>query len=259
MSNEAATDATAAPGPRPGFARAALYVFLICLYTLVFGIPCFLLALLNPRGGASYNLSLVWARLILRTCGVRVASSGIENLPVSGPFIIMSTHNSHFDIPVLMQEIPQQLRIVGKKSLFKIPVFGWYLSAAGYVCVDRDSRTQAFDSLNRAADMVGAGMPLLIFPEGTRSPGGGLGPFKKGGFVVALKAQVPIIPVVIAGTYHVLPKTTWRISPGAVRVVFGKPIATTEFTYETREKLMEEVRRAMKEIKEAKIDLGAPQ
>jgi 1-acyl-sn-glycerol-3-phosphate acyltransferase len=235
---------------RSGFIRASLYFLLICLYTFILGIPCLLLTLINPRGNASYWFIPTWARLLLWTCGVRLTVSGEEHIP-AGPFIIMSTHNSHFDIPVLVKVIPRQFRIVAKKSLFKIPIFGWIMSIAGYVRVDRDNQSQAFNSLNSAAEMVRGGMPLLIFPEGTRSADGSLGSFKKGGFVLSLKAGVPIVPVVIDGTFHVLPKTTWHISPGPVRVVFGKPIPTADFTYETREELMETVRRAMLELKGA--------
>jgi 1-acyl-sn-glycerol-3-phosphate acyltransferase len=148
-----------------------------------------------------------------------------------------------------MKEVPCQFRIVAKKSLFKIPIFGWIMSVAGYVSVDRGDKAQAFASLDRAAETVKGGMPLLIFPEGTRSPDGALGPFKKGGFVLATKAKAPIIPVVIDGTFHVLPKSTWRICPGRVTVTFGRRIDTSAYSYETKEDLMEAVRRSMLEMR----------
>lgn len=256
MSHSAETGG-GSPAARTGILLASLYIFLIGLYTFVLGIPCLIITLFSPRGEANYWFIRFWARLLLKTCGVAVAVGGCENLPVNGSFIIMSTHNSHFDIPVLLQEVPQQFRIVAKKSLFKIPVFGWIMTAAGYVRVDRDDRRQAFGSLDRAAEMVRAGMPLLIFPEGTRSTDGSLGSFKKGGFVLALKAQAPIVPVVIDGTFDVLPKSTWRIRGGPVKVVFGRPLSTTDFSYETRDSLMETVRREMLELKGAETNLRA--
>ncbi len=234
---------------RTGIFLASLYAGLIFLYTFVLGVPCLTLALFQPRGEASYWFIRTWARLLLWTCGVRVEVKGRENMPRQGPFIIMSTHNSHFDIPVLMKEIPRQFRIVAKKALFKIPVFGWVMSVAGYVSVDRADQKQAFKSLDKAVESVSSGMPLLIFPEGTRSSDGSLGPFKKGGFVLATKAKVPIVPVVIEGTFHVLPKTTWRICPGPVRATFGKPIDTEVYSYETKDQLMEKVRAAMQALR----------
>jgi 1-acyl-sn-glycerol-3-phosphate acyltransferase len=236
---------------RTGLVRASLYVALIFLYTFVLGVPCLIVTLFNPQGEAGYWFIRTWARLLLWTCGVKIKLSGRENLPSSGPFILMATHNSHFDIPILIKEVPRQFRIVAKKSLFKIPIFGWIMSAAGYVSVDRENKQQAFASLDKASSTVKAGMPLLIFPEGTRSPDGSLGPFKKGGFVLATKAKAPIIPVVIDGTYHVLPKSTWRISPGSVRVTLGKPIDASGYSYETKESLMEDVHKAMTEIRAA--------
>lgn len=230
---------------RTGLVRAAAYVALIFLCTFILGIPCLIVTLFRPRGEANYWFIRTWARLLLWTCGVDVEVHGRENLPSDGSFILMSTHNSHFDIPVLMKEVPRQFRIVAKKSLFKIPIFGWIMSLAGYVNVDRENKQQAFASLDKASETVKQGMPLLIFPEGTRSLDGSLGPFKKGGFVLATKARVPIIPVVIDGTYHVLPKSTWRICPGPVRMTVGKPIDTSTYSYETKETLMEGVRVAM--------------
>jgi 1-acyl-sn-glycerol-3-phosphate acyltransferase len=234
---------------RSGILRAVLYVALIFLYTFVLGIPCLIVAFFQPHGEASYWFIRTWARLLLWTCGVRIEVRGRENVSRDGPFIIMSTHKSHFDIPVLVKEIPRQFRIVAKKALFKIPVFGWILSVAGYVSVDRGNQKQAFESLDKAAESVRLGMPLLIFPEGTRSGDGSLGLFKKGGFVLATKATVPIIPVVIEGTYHILPKTTWRICPGPVKATFCKPVDTSGYSYETKEQLMEKVRAAMKGLK----------
>jgi len=247
MTTDNAKDMSAPGGrvERSGFLRASAYAGLIFLNTFVLGIPCLLVSFFDPHGEANYWFIRMWARLLLWTCGVRIEATGIENLPAKGPFIFMSTHNSHFDIPVLVKAVPRQFRIVAKKVLFKIPVFGWILSAAGYVSVDRGDKEQAFASLDRAAEGVRSGMPLLIFPEGTRSPDGSLGPFKKGGFVLATRAKAPLIPVVVTGTYNVLPKTTWHIRPGRVKVRFLMPIDTSSYSYESKEALMERVREAM--------------
>ena len=234
---------------RRGLLPAILYIVLIFLYTLILGIPCMAISLFQPEGRLNYRFIRTWARLLLRTCGVKVEVHGRENIPSDGAFLIMSTHKSHFDIPVLITEIPRQFRIVAKESLFKIPVFGWVMTIAGYVKVDRANQKQAFASLDKAADNVRTGMPLLIFPEGTRSPDGSLGPFKKGGFVLAIKAGAPLVPVVVDGTFSVLPKTTWRIKPARVRAMFGEPIDVTGYSVENKERLMEDVHRAMADMK----------
>ena len=224
---------------------ATLYIVLIVLYTLVAGIPCFIITIFQPRGEANYWFIRKWATLVLWTCGVKLKVTGLENIPADGPFVLMSTHNSHFDIPILMKTVPRQFRIVAKKILFKIPLFGWIMSAAGYVSVDRGDKNQAFASLDKAAESVISGMPLLIFPEGTRSHDGKLGRFKKGGFVLTTKAKSPVVPVIVDGTFDVLPKTTVRVKRGSVKVTFLKPIDTGSYTYETKEELMEHVRVAM--------------
>ena len=224
---------------------AWLYFLLIVLYTTVLGIPCLIISIFQPRGEASYWFIRTWARFILRTCGVTTEVDGIENLPAEGTFILMSTHKSHFDIPVLICEVPRQFRIVAKAVLFNIPILGWILSAAGYVRVDRSDPKQAFASLDKAAESVTRGMPLLVFPEGTRSPDGTLGSFKKGGFVLATRAGAPVIPVVVDGTFHVLPGSSLRVCPGPVKVTFCPPIDTSAYSYENKEALMERVRLAM--------------
>jgi 1-acyl-sn-glycerol-3-phosphate acyltransferase len=235
---------------RTGFFQASLYIGLISLYTFMLGVPCLIFSLFQPHGEANYWFIRTWARLLLWSCDVKTQVIGREQIPSDRPFVIMSTHNSHLDIPVLMQEVPRQFRIVAKQSLFRIPVFGWTMSVAGYVSVDRSNKQQAFASLDKAAELVKGGMPLLIFPEGTRSADGSLGPFKKGGFVLAIKAGAPVLPVVIEGTHHVLPKWTWRICPGHVRVRFGRPIDTSSHSLEAKEALMEEVRQAMSKREE---------
>jgi 1-acyl-sn-glycerol-3-phosphate acyltransferase len=234
---------------RPGFFRAALYAGPIFLSCFMVGLLCIMISLFRPKSRANYWIIRTWARLVIWICGIRIDVRGAENIPSEGSFLVMSTHKSHLDIPVLIREIPRQFRIVAKKSLFKIPVFGWAMTIAGYINVDRDDRQQAFASLDKAADEVREGMPLLIFPEGTRSPDGSLGPFKKGGFVLGTKAKMPLIPVLVDGTYDILPKTTWRISPGRVRVVFGAPIDTNAYSLENKEELMERVRQAMSGMK----------
>ncbi|MEK6598914.1 MAG: lysophospholipid acyltransferase family protein, partial [Deltaproteobacteria bacterium] len=140
--------------------------------------------------------------------------------------------------------IPIQFRWVAKKSLFKIPIIGWSMSLAGYVSIDREKAGSAYKSIERAAEKVKKGASVLIFPEGTRSAAGNLLPFKRGGFLLAIKSGVPIVPVSIRGTENLMKKESILIRPGAVKVVIGKPIPVSDADEKL---LMEMVRKAIEE------------
>jgi 1-acyl-sn-glycerol-3-phosphate acyltransferase len=223
----------------------AVYFALVGLITLVFGSPCIIIAFFQPHGDLAYWFIRKWATAILWTCGVTVEIEGLENVPAEGSFVVMSTHCSHFDIPSLIYAVPRQFRIVAKKELFRIPVLGWVMAAAGYVKVDRSNKEQAFASLDRAVEKVVRGMPLLIFPEGTRSHDGSLQAFKKGGFVLANKAKLPVIPIIVQGTFDVLPKSTLRVRPGPVKVTFCSPIEASSYGSDGKEELMQQVRQSI--------------
>ena len=147
----------------------------------------------------------------------------------------------------LLMTVPRPFRVVAKRHLFRIPVFGWCLTMAGMIPIDREKRASAFQSLERAADRIRGGEPVLFFPEGTRSRDGHLLPFKKGAFVIALKAGAPIVPVSVTGSLAVLPKGSIRIRPGHITVRYGAEIPVAQETLETKERLIERVRGAVAE------------
>jgi 1-acyl-sn-glycerol-3-phosphate acyltransferase len=157
----------------------------------------------------------------------------------------MANHQSNFDIPVLLGHLAVQFRWLAKVELFKIPIFGRAMRKVGYISIDRYDRESAFKSLDVAANKIKSGVSVLIFPEGTRSRDGKIRPFKKGGFVMAIDSGVPIVPVVITGTRAIMPKGKFRIYPGQVSMVIHKPIDTSTYTRETKEALMESVRRVI--------------
>jgi 1-acyl-sn-glycerol-3-phosphate acyltransferase len=157
----------------------------------------------------------------------------------------MANHQSNFDIPVLLGHLKVQFRWLAKVELFKIPVFGRAMRKAGYISIDRYHRESAFNSLKVAASKIKSGVSVLIFPEGTRSRDGKIRPFKKGGFVMAIDSGVPIVPVVITGTRAIMPKGRFRVYPGDVSMAIHKPIGTSTYTRETKEALMEKVRRVI--------------
>jgi 1-acyl-sn-glycerol-3-phosphate acyltransferase len=174
-----------------------------------------------------------------------VGVTGGERILPEQPYVFMCNHQSNFDIPVLLGNLPVQFRWLAKAELFKVPIFGRAMHAAGYISIDRSDRQSAFESLQKAADVLRGGVSIMVFPEGTRSLDGVLKPFKKGGFVLAIEAGVPVVPVAIRGTHGIMPKGKRLIRPGDVTVCIGEPIATTPYTLETKEVLMGYVRHAI--------------
>lgn len=158
-------------------------------------------------------------------------------------YIIMSNHRSHYDIPLMVLSMPGSVRMLTKKELFKVPLWGRGLKAGEFVSIDRSDLEQARKDLAGAREKMESGIVLWIAPEGTRSRDGRLGPFKKGGFIMAIESGATIIPVGIQGTEKVLPPKTLDFSLGQeVRIAIGSPIEVSGYTLEQKEGLMEEVR-----------------
>jgi 1-acyl-sn-glycerol-3-phosphate acyltransferase len=167
-----------------------------------------------------------WARALINRAEVRLQVSGLENVPRDRAYIVMSNHQSHFDIPILYCVWPGRLRMVAKIELFKVPIWGRAMLAAGFVPVDRSgSREQSQAALDQAASALDAGTNIWIAPEGTRSPDGKLGKFKKGGFRLAADTHTPIVPIALDGSINIIPKNTRIVHRGCdVRVTVGAPI-----------------------------------
>lgn len=157
------------------------------------------------------------------------------------PCIFVVNHQSFFDIFAMFLTAPWHIRFVGKRSLFKIPVLGQILRHLGTAEIDRGNRTQAIDELNRVAEDIKA-YSLVIFPEGTRSKGRGMLPFKKGAFHLAINHQIPIVPVSIKGSAQIMPAHTWKVTNGRIQVVYGDPIETKGMTKDDLPALLQRVR-----------------
>jgi 1-acyl-sn-glycerol-3-phosphate acyltransferase len=162
--------------------------------------------------------------LILRTTGVRVECLGAERLDPRRSYVLASNHQSIYDIPILFATLPLQLRIVAKESLGRIPFLGWHLRGTGHLLVDR--RNPGADIVEKMRRLVSEAHSLIVFPEGTRSVDGRVGRFKKGSFLVAIDAALPVVPVSVSGSRHVMRKGRLRVCPGEVRVVVHEPIPT---------------------------------
>lgn len=215
---------------------------LIALFTVVLGTIGIIICLVLPGGRALMPLVRFWSRLVLASCRVAWSASYAPELRADRPCIYVANHQSQMDIPALVLAMPVDFRMIAKRSLLYIPIFGWALWLAGFVFIDRGNRAGAIRVLNRAVTRIRGGISLVFFAEGTRSRDGSLLPFKKGAFVMALQAGVPIVPVSIAGGRAVLPKGSLRIRPGALRVAFGAPVETAGYTMETKEALISLVR-----------------
>lgn len=218
---------------------------MVVLDTLFFGSLAILGCLLIPNGNPLIWLSRPWAGVILGLSGVQVRVEGMSRIPRDRPVIYISNHQSHFDVLALTRALPGQYRVVAKKELFAIPVFGWALWLAGFIKIDRSDRDKAFRSLDVAARKIARGRSVLIFAEGTRSRDGSLRPFKKGAFVLAIKSACPIVPLSISGSRAVLPSGSLRIERGTIDLVVGEPIESADYRLENKEDLMEAVRKAV--------------
>jgi 1-acyl-sn-glycerol-3-phosphate acyltransferase len=186
-----------------------------------------------------------WGPWGLWLARARVRVEPIPPLP-AGPIIFASNHESALDIWVLFQVLPRSFRFIAKQELFELPIFGAYMRLGGHIPVDRRNHTRAVQSLRRAGATVRAGTSLVVFPEGTRSRDGRVHPFKKGPFVVAVEAGVPVVPVAISGTGRVTPKDAVAVVPGTVRVAVGDPVDPRRFA--DKEALLVEVRRRVIEL-----------
>ncbi|MCC6648560.1 MAG: 1-acyl-sn-glycerol-3-phosphate acyltransferase [Polyangiaceae bacterium] len=183
-----------------------------------------------------------WGAETLRRTGIELRLRGTGHL-AGGPFLVMSNHLSHFDVPLLFAGVGGNLRMVTKTELFRIPVWGPAMRKSGFIEIDRKNRERARQSLERAKDTLRGGVNVWIAPEGTRSRDGELQAFKKGGFILASEMGVPILPVAIAGTHEILPPTTLKaLSGGTVAIVIGAPIASEGRDKET---LLAETRAAI--------------
>ena len=224
---------------RPGL------IVLIVLNTAVVPAMAAFAAYLNSQGNGADHISRFWGKLNIALSGVSMSVSGDEFIDENQPYIVMANHQSYYDVFALIGYLPLPLKWVMKMELRKIPIFGFACETVGHIYVDRGNSEKARKSLKAAGEKIRAGSSVVFFPEGTRSPDGKLQGFKKGGFVMALEAGVPILPVTVVGGRKILPKKSLRILPGDMKLIIHKPIPVDEYTYETREKLVERVRKAI--------------
>ena len=196
----------------------------IAVYTMVLGTISILSSLVDPSGDVGHRCARAWAWLILKTTGVRVTLRGADKLDPHRSYVFASNHQSIYDIPIVFASLPFQLRIVAKESLGKFPFLGWHLSRTGHLLVDRSKPGAGI--VKKMARLIQGARSLIVFPEGTRSRTGALGRFRGGSFAVAVEAGLPIVPVSISGSRHVMLKGRLMTCPGDVTMTIHDPIPT---------------------------------
>jgi len=211
---------------------------LIWLYTIVLGAISLLCSLFDHSGKIQHEFARLWSRMILWTIGAMVQIEGLDRIDTSRAQIYVVNHLSALDIPVLYAHLPFQFRILAKKELFRYPFMGWHLRRSGQIPVVLENARASMRSLNLAVAAIKNNMPLVIFPEGARSPTGQLQPFLGGAFYAAIKAQVDVVPMALVGTYEMLKMNTWHIKPGPLHLLVGDPIHTAGMSLRDLEKLI---------------------
>jgi 1-acyl-sn-glycerol-3-phosphate acyltransferase len=228
-------------------ARSLAGYLALGIYTCVVGPPALLVARLTRRPSPVIRLGLFGIRAWLGISGVRFRLIGAEHVPAGRPAVYCVNHTSHLDVVAFaaLYRLCPALRILYKREVNQVPLIGSVFSAAGFIAIDRAHHDRAVEALDAGTGALRRGMSVLAAPEGTRSPDGTLQPFKKGLFVMALRAQAPIVPVAIIGAHYALPKGGVRITPRCILIRVGQAIETSDFDYEDRDTLISLVREAL--------------
>ena len=235
-----------ASGPQPpAFFRWLTYLLLLPLLTLttvLFGSISLLCGVWDKTGRQQHWLARQWARVLLRIALSPVTVENPERLRNLGPAVYAANHLSYYDTPVLFAKLPFQFRILAKTGLWKIPFIGWYLNRSGQVAIDQSSSRAGVASLGRGVKALQAGLPLVVFPEGGRTASGELQPMAAGAAWMALKAQVPLVPLTLVGTYELLPIHVYALHPRPLKLIIGEPISTAGLPTRDAERLTEQLR-----------------
>ena len=224
--------------------RALFVCIFLPLYSLILGPPLLLWTFVSRNPDALYWAGVKGVMFFVWLVGVRVRVTGRQRIP-KGPCLFVANHTSSADAPAVVGAIPRRVAILLKESLFHWPIAGQAFTLAGFIPVVRGEHESAVASVEKAIASLRQGQSFLIYPEGTRSPDGRLQTFKKGAAVMAIKAGVPIVPVVCAGAHRVMRKRSLRIYPGEINVEFLSPVDAAQYTFEQRDALTHRVHDAM--------------
>jgi 1-acyl-sn-glycerol-3-phosphate acyltransferase len=213
--------------------------------TIILGIPVMVAGLLSRTGNLAFSISKLWAYTMLAVSFVRTEIKNKNKILKGTPYIIISNHQSHYDIIALVTRLGIQFRWIIKKEILKLPIFGYALYASRNIFIDRSNTARAIESINKGIDRLPKGVSVMVFAEGTRSPDGQIHEFKKGGFVTAVRRKIPILPVTVNGSRRVMRKGSFTLKPGKIQIVIGDPIDTSGYTTDTVQELIDKTRQTI--------------
>ena len=245
------------PDPLPRFYRWRTNILqapLFFLYTGICGSCSLFASLWDKSGHLQHRIAQIWARGCVRISGARLTVRGAENLRKHPVAVYAANHTSYMDTPVIFSTLPFQFRILAKKELWTMPFIGWHLNRSGQIPVDTVNPNATVSSLGAGVRALRSGMPLFVFPEGSRTPDGTTQPFLAGAAFLAIRAQVPLVPIALTGVYDLLPMHTRHFYPGEIIMSVGEPISTAGLTIrqtdELNTRLRQEIERLRVEVSE---------
>ena len=224
-----------------------LYIPLLAASTAFFGCISLLCGLWDQSGRQQHAIAHIWGKSLLWLGLSPITLIGKEHLPVT-PAVYACNHLSYMDTPALFGQLPFQFRIFAKYSLWKIPFIGWYLNRSGQVPIDDKSSRTAIAGLLRGVKTIQSGLPIVLFPEGGRTDDGTLKPMASGAAFIAIRAEVPLVPLALVGTYELLPIHTYHLSPRPLKLVVGQPLSTAGLTTRDAEALTAQLFQSIHEL-----------
>jgi len=221
---------------------------LIWGYTVALGLLSIPVSFFGDTERILHNFARAWSWLIMKTILSPVKVRGLDKIDSTRTHVYAVNHASALDIPVLYVYLPFQFRIAFKKELLSYPIVGWHLKRSGQICVDQQNPAGSIGSIRSALKSLKAGLPLVIYPEGGRTPDGQIKPFLPGAFFLAIKAQVDIVPVALIGTFELLPMNTYHIKSRPLEMRVGEPISTAGLSGHDMQALSEKVQKAVSDL-----------
>ena len=221
---------------------------LLWFYTLVFGLASIPFGFFDRDGSILHGFARAWSKAIMKSIFSPMKVTGLDKIDTSKPIVYAVNHASALDIPALYAFLPFQFRILFKSELLSYPIIGWHLKRSGQICINQQQPARSAGNIRTALKVLKSGMPLVIFPEGGRTPDGEIKPFLPGAFFLAIKAQVDIVPVALVGTFDLLPMNTYHIKCRPLEMRVGEPISTAGLTLRNMDQVSAKVQKRLEEL-----------